>query len=153
MYVFSRHPLCRNYLSISTLLIALFTAFTRLRVCFACAGRRSKVGAVEYLTDLLQMKSVYWFVSTWLPLSHLPGTNTHSWIPKIHWVMLKSVSVDVCTFVPACGNMRILQTTMLKRRYLKWQCVYKWICGSAFIFKDLWALNKIQSRPVCVSAY
>lgn len=77
MYVFSRHPVCRNY-SISTLLIVLFTAFRRLRVCFVCVGRRSQVGVAEHLTDLLQMKTVYWFVSTWQPLYHLPGINTES---------------------------------------------------------------------------
>lgn len=52
------------FLGISTLLIILLTAFTRLPVCLTCAGMEPDVGVAEHLTDLLQIKSVYWIVLT-----------------------------------------------------------------------------------------
>lgn len=66
------------FLGISTLLIILLTAFTRLPVCWLCVGSGGHEVVAEHLTDLLQIRSVYWFVLTWQPFYHRRGIHRHT---------------------------------------------------------------------------
>lgn len=66
------------FLGISTLLIILLTAFTRLPVCWLRVGSGGHEVVAEHLTDLLQIRSVYWFVLTWQPFYHRRGIHRHT---------------------------------------------------------------------------
>lgn len=90
------------FLGISTLLIILLTYFTRLPVCLTCIGMESDVGVAEHLTDLLQIKSVYWFVLTcWHGHQHTL-LNAYNSLADVCLQLCACLCVSVRTGVHGC---------------------------------------------------
>lgn len=88
--VFSRYPLLSNYFSVPALLVVMFAAFKS--VCL-CRYQVMGVGVAKHLTNVLQMKSVYWFVCRHGNSSITCRASTHFLITVIHRAMPKSTCV------------------------------------------------------------
>lgn len=83
----------------------------------------------KHLTDLLQIRSVYWFVLTWQPFYHRRGIHRHTCLNHCNALADARLQVPAYVSVYGCMGVRvararvdalnILPATALRRRSLQ----------------------------------